>query len=81
MAERDAVAVRAMEPSPCWWERRWFLALAILATMVPLLYSPLPPLVDLPGHVGRYRVEIDLWRPRHRPARGLFERSVADEQP
>ena len=30
-----------------WWERRWFLALIILLSAVPLLYPPIPPLVDL----------------------------------
>jgi hypothetical protein len=43
-----------------WWERPWFLALVVLATMVPLLYPPVPPLVDLLGHMGRYRVELVL---------------------
>lgn len=28
--------------------------------MVPLLYPPIPPLVDLFGHMGRYWVELDL---------------------
>jgi hypothetical protein len=32
----------------------------ILVAFVPLLYPPLPPLVDLLGHMGRYRVELDL---------------------
>ena len=43
-----------------WWEARWFIVLVVLATMVPLLYPAVPPLVDLPGHIGRYRVELDL---------------------
>ena len=43
-----------------WWERRWFLALVVLSTAIPLLYPPVPPLVDLFGHMGRYRVELDL---------------------
>lgn len=43
-----------------WWEARWFLALVVAATMVPLIYPPIPPLVDLFGHMGRYRVELDL---------------------
>jgi hypothetical protein len=43
-----------------WWESRVCLALVVLATMVPLLYPPIPPLVDLFGHMGRYRVELDL---------------------
>ena len=43
-----------------WWESRLCLALVVLATMVPLLCPPIPPLVDLFGHMGRYRVELDL---------------------
>ncbi len=43
-----------------WWESRTCLALVVLATMVPLLYPAIPPLVDLFGHMGRYRVELDL---------------------
>lgn len=51
-----------------WWEQRWFVALLVLAAAVPLLYPTVPPLVDLPGHMGRYRVQLDvdtspwLWR-------------------
>lgn len=45
-------------PRP-WWETRWMVALAIAAAMVPLLYPAIPPLVDLFGHMGRYRVELD----------------------
>jgi hypothetical protein len=43
-----------------WWESRLVLVLVVLATMVPLLYPTVPPLVDLFGHMGRYRVELDL---------------------
>lgn len=43
-----------------WWETRWFVAAVILLSVVPLLYPPLPPLVDLLGHLGRYRVALDL---------------------
>lgn len=43
-----------------WWETRWFAVAAILLSVVPLLYPPLPPLVDLFGHIGRYRVQLDL---------------------
>jgi hypothetical protein len=45
-----------------WWESRAFLALVVVATMLPLIYPPIPPLVDLFGHMGRYRVELDLNR-------------------
>ena len=31
-----------------------------LLSMVPLLWPDIPPLVDLPGHMGRYRVQLDL---------------------
>jgi hypothetical protein len=43
-----------------WWDQRWFLALVVLATMVPLLYPQFPPFVDVPGHLGHYRVELDV---------------------
>ncbi|GAA4709194.1 hypothetical protein H9L13_00955 [Sphingomonas lutea] len=43
-----------------WWETRPFVAAVILLSMVPLLYPPIPPLVDLFGHMGRYRVQLDL---------------------
>src|SRR3569623_1558144 len=43
-----------------WWESRACLALVVIATMLPLIYPPVPPLVDLLGHMGRYRVELDL---------------------
>lgn len=43
-----------------WWESRWCLTLVVLATMLPLVDPPVPPLVDLLGHMGRYRVELDL---------------------
>ena len=49
----------AVEVRP-WWESRLCLALVVLATMIPLVYPPIPPLVDLFGHMGRYRVELDL---------------------
>jgi len=42
-----------------WWQTRWFVgAMAVLAA-VPLLWPTVPPLVDLPGHMGRYRVQLD----------------------
>lgn len=36
------------------------LALLVLASAFPLLWPDIPPLVDLPGHIGRYRVQLDL---------------------
>ena len=43
-----------------WWEKRWFVALMVIATAIPLMLPQTPPLVDLPGHMGRYRVQLDL---------------------
>src|SRR6476661_9688506 len=43
-----------------WWERRWAVVLLALLAGVPLVYPPVPPLVDLFGHMGRYRVQLDL---------------------
>ena len=40
-----------------WWQTRWFVALVVLASAIPLLWPTIPPLVDLPGHIGRYRVQ------------------------
>jgi hypothetical protein len=41
-----------------WWQTRWFVACATLLAMLPLLWPDIPPLVDLPGHMGRYRVQL-----------------------
>lgn len=42
-----------------WWERPWVVAAVVLAMAVPLLWPQVPPLTDLPGHIGRYRVQLD----------------------
>jgi hypothetical protein len=60
MDEGAAEAVHDGDGTRRWWETRWFVALAALLTAVPLLYPQVPPLVDLFGHMGRYRVELDL---------------------
>jgi hypothetical protein len=52
--------VEVAAPVRTWWESRTCLTLVVLATMLPLLYPQVPPLVDLLGHMGRYRVELDL---------------------
>jgi hypothetical protein len=41
-----------------WWQTRWFVALCTLIAIIPLLWPQIPPLVDLPGHMGRYRVQF-----------------------
>ncbi len=44
-------------PRP-WWESRIVVVLAIFAAAIPLIYPAIPPLVDLLGHMGGYRVEL-----------------------
>jgi hypothetical protein len=60
MGGEPGLAVDSKVEARPWWESRACLALVLLATMLPLLYPPIPPLVDLFGHMGRYRVELDL---------------------
>ena len=42
-----------------WWQTRAFVVAMALLAAVPLLLPDVPPLVDLPGHMARYRVELD----------------------
>jgi hypothetical protein len=45
-----------------WWERRWVAVVLALACALPLLWPALPPLVDLPGHMARWHIAMDLHR-------------------
>jgi hypothetical protein len=45
-----------------WWETRSFAAALILAAMVPLLWPAIPPIIDLPEHMGRYHIQLALDR-------------------
>ncbi len=45
-----------------WWEQPWLLVLLVLLSAVPLLYPQIPPLVDLPGHMGRFHVQMEIGR-------------------
>jgi hypothetical protein len=42
-----------------WWEQTRVHIALILCAAIPLLWPDIPPLTDLPGHIGRYRVELD----------------------
>jgi hypothetical protein len=53
-------AVETGSPVRGWWENRWFLLALPLIAALPLLLPSLPPLIDLPGHMGRYRIALDL---------------------
>jgi len=57
---QGSVEPHASADRPQWWESRWLAVALIGLSAVPLLYPPIPPLVDLLGHMGRYRVELDL---------------------
>ena len=39
-----------------WWQTRWFVLIAMVAAALPLLWPAIPPLVDVPGHIGLYRI-------------------------
>ena len=50
----------AAEGAQRWWETRAALAAALLLSMMPLLWPTVPPLYDLPDHLGRYHVMADI---------------------
>jgi hypothetical protein len=41
-----------------WWNSRVYIAALMLIVAVPLFLPHIPPLTDLMGHMGRYRVEL-----------------------
>jgi hypothetical protein len=43
-----------------WWETRAFALFLVLASAIPLMWPDIPPLVDLPGHMARYRVQLEI---------------------
>lgn len=45
-------------PPSGWWTRPWYIAVLAVISIIPLLQPTVPPLVDLMGHMGRYRVEL-----------------------
>jgi hypothetical protein len=45
-----------------WWQTRGFVIAVAILSIVPLLWPALPPLSDLPGHVGRYRILAEAGR-------------------
>jgi hypothetical protein len=47
-------------PVNAWWETRAFAVAMVLLAAVPLILPPIPPLTDLMGHMGRYRVQLDI---------------------
>jgi len=45
-----------------WWETRSFAVAMILASIVPLLWPVIPPIIDLPEHMGRYHIQLEIGR-------------------
>ncbi|WP_420138519.1 hypothetical protein [Sphingomonas sp.] len=41
-----------------WWNSWWFLAALVLISALPLIIPAVPPLTDLPEHMGRYRIQL-----------------------
>ena len=56
-AERESASARRPR---AWWEHPAVVLAAVLACGMPLLWPDVPPLVDLPGHMGRYRVQTEI---------------------
>jgi hypothetical protein len=56
--DRRSGQLRNGEEPVGWWQTRLFVVLATLASTIPLWWPDVPPLVDLPGHMGRYRVQL-----------------------
>lgn len=48
----------SIAPPSGWWTSRPYLLLLVLLAAVPLITPSIPPLTDLMGHMGRYRVEL-----------------------
>lgn len=45
------------DPTPSWLDARATRWLLLLLVAVPLVWPRIPPLVDLPSHMGRFRVQ------------------------
>ena len=43
-----------------FWEHPAVLAALVVASALPLFWPDVPPLLDLPGHIGRYRVQLEI---------------------
>lgn len=48
----------SFDDMPRWWQTRWFVLFAAITAAIPLLWPDIPPMVDLPGHMARYRVQL-----------------------
>lgn len=58
MIAEGAADVNPASPALAWWERRSTVAALVLLSILPLLWPDVPPLLDLPGHMARYEVQL-----------------------
>lgn len=42
-----------------WLQNPWLLLLLVVAGAAPLVWPPIPPLIDLGGHLGRFAIQLD----------------------
>lgn len=52
---KGAAVISSDQP---WWSTRTFALTLIFAAAIPLIWPSIPPLVDLPAHIGRYAIEL-----------------------
>lgn len=45
-------------PGAGWWSSRYVVLIGILACAIPLIGPAIPPLTDVPGHIGRYFIML-----------------------
>jgi hypothetical protein len=43
-----------------WWQSRRAVAVAMIASTLPLWFVQLPPLIDLLAHMGRYYIQLNI---------------------
>ncbi len=60
MANGNVAGVGADVASREWWNTPLFVGIAVLLAALPLLWPPIPPLLDLPSHMGSYHVALNL---------------------
>jgi hypothetical protein len=60
----DRLPMQTFVPQP-WWQSSRSIWLLALLFAVPLLWPAIPPLTDVPTHMARYRVALDLGSSTH----------------
>ncbi|MBB5684456.1 hypothetical protein [Sphingobium boeckii] len=49
-----------MAAQKAWWHNSALLWILVFCSAVPLLWPAIPPLVDLPAHMGRYYIQSEI---------------------